>query len=127
MGSAQPLEHTLDALMADLDAVGLLDLHRDASETGAGVPHFSNIGKSAPFRLVLDQHAIFAHPPSEWTVTAEVLPTPPLVALGVTDALADPLPLEFGNRAKDRQDQPEMPSPETSPPRSNSHNEIRRR
>ena len=90
--------------MADLDAVGLLDLRRYGAETGAGDPHFSHIGKSALFRLVLHQHAILADPPSEWAVTAEVLPAPPFVALGVADTLTNTLPLEFGDRGNDRQE-----------------------
>jgi hypothetical protein len=111
--------------MADLDTVGLLDLRRDVAETGAGVSHFPHIGKSALFPFVLHQHAIFAHPPAEWAVTAEVLAAAPLMALGITDTLADTLSLEFGNGGKDRQESLAMPSRETSPPRSSSHSEIR--
>ena len=57
--------------MTDLDTVGLLDPRRDVAETGAGVPHLTHIGKSALFRLILDQDAILAHPPSEWAVTGK--------------------------------------------------------
>ena len=64
-----------------------------------------HISKRPLFRLVFDQNVIFANPPSEWTVTAKVLPAAPLVALGVENSSAEPLPLEFGERDQDGQDE----------------------
>jgi hypothetical protein len=59
------------------------------------------ISASALLVLFLDQCTILADFPPKGPIAPQVLSGPPLMALGVADAFADPLALELGDRSKD--------------------------
>src|SRR6202007_1015852 len=78
----------------------------DARGAGAACPMARrserlHLGEGSLLVLFLDQNAILADFPSEGPVATEVLSGPPLMALGVANALADPFPLELGDRSED--------------------------
>jgi hypothetical protein len=87
--------------MADPDAACVLDVGGDLPVTAASRAQVAHFGEGALFGLVLGQRAILADFPPERSVAAEILPGPPLMALGVADALADPLTLKLEEPQRD--------------------------
>jgi hypothetical protein len=99
--SSQTFESALHALVAERNVEFGAHALGDGPIAHALRPKRLHLGERSLLVLFLDQGAILVDPPAEGPIAAEVLPGAPLVALGVANALADPLALELEEPQRD--------------------------